>query len=221
MKTKKKTKIALRLAKIKWKTREVPISKVTPTEKNYKIKTDIGRARLQQSLKLYGLAGAVVTNAPDPKGNYSLVDGNSRREDAIEAGEKTLAVSYPSRKLTPKEFKEMSAMFDYAVAGDIDMKSIEADLGKTSDFYKRWNMEVPMELLKNMGKNVKTEEFAFPGKKNGKVSEQESTDIQMVNLFFSVAQEKWFRSMEDKHARKINAESTTEFVLKSLKKLYR
>lgn len=215
-----KTKIALKLAKIKWLVKEVPINKVTPTEKNYKIKTELGEERLRMSLQLFGLAGTVVTNHPNNKGEFNLIDGNSRRVDAIEAGEKKLWVSYPNRKLTPKEFKEMSAMYDYAKAGEVDIDRIEKDLGTTSDFYKRWNREVPMELLDKMGaKGVKGIKVGKVSVEEGKQIAAQSTDIQMVQLFFSTKQEVEFRKIEEKLAKKFKTDNTTMTVLRAMRAL--
>lgn len=213
-----KTKVALKLAKIKWLVKEVPIGRVTPTEKNYKLKTELGEERLRMSLSLFGLAGTVVTNAPDPKGNFNLIDGNSRRVDAIEAGEKTLNISYPNRRLTPKEFKEMSAMYDYAKAGEVDMDRIEKDLGTTSDFFKRWSREIPMHLLNNMGAKANVKDLQFPDrkKKNGEI---ESNDIVMVQLFFNTKQEAEFRKIEEKLAKRYKVDNTTMVVLKALRSI--
>jgi len=47
---------------ISWTPKLVNVADVKPTEKNYKIKTDIGKERLQLSLKMFGLAGTVVVN---------------------------------------------------------------------------------------------------------------------------------------------------------------
>jgi hypothetical protein len=213
-------------AKEKWKTKEVPVDMVTHTEKNYKIKTELGKARLQTSLKMFGIAGNVIVNLPHKgKSTYPLIDGNSRLIELKEAGKKRVSISYPSRRLTEKEFKEMSAMFDFAKAGEVDDKEIEKDFGDSADFWDRWGKEMPLEMrerLETMGKKSKvdTNELAFPGKK-GKQTAVEINDIQMVNLFFSTSQEEWFRKIEEKHAEKLKAESTTDFVLKSLKKLYK
>lgn len=220
--SKAKEKRMLEIASIEWKSKEVPIDLVTHTEKNYKIKTELGRARLQTSLKMFGIAGNVIVNLPaNGKKTYPLIDGNSRLIELKEAGKKKVSISYPSRRLTEKEFKEMSAMFDFAKAGEVDDKEIEKDFGDNSDWWNRWAKEMPAamrEKLETMGKKgkVDTAALAFPSGKAPKGVE--INDIQMVNLFFSVKQEKWFRQMEEKYAAKYKAESTTDFVFNVLKK---
>ncbi len=207
-------------APITWQSKKVKVSLIKPTPNNYKIKTDLGTERLQQSLKLFGLAGTVVCNT-----DLSLIDGNSRLVEAKEKGLKEIWVSVPNRKLTPKEYKEMAAMYDVAKAGEVDMERIKGELGTTADFYKKWGIEMPMELLEKMGSKVDVGELEYPGSKKGKGGKEEldltpTKDICMVNLFFSVKEEEWFRKMEDKHSKAVKADDTTSFVLKSLKKLY-
>ena len=196
---------------IQWTPKQVNVADVKPTEKNYKIKTDIGRERLQLSLKLYGLAGTVVVNT-----DMTLIDGNSRLLEAKEKGEKKIWVSIPNRKLTPKEFQEMSAMYDFAKAGEIDMDRIEQDLGTTAEFFNRWKMSVPMHVLEKMGaKSPVSGKLEYP--EEG--VEAEVADIKMVQLFFTNSQEIEFRKMEDRLKVKLKTANTTDTVLKAFKAL--
>lgn len=139
------------MKQITWITKEVPVDKIDPTPINYKIKSDLGRERLKLSLKKFGLAGNIVVNYA-PKGRYVVVDGNSRLEQLKERKVKKALVSLPSRKLSEKEFKEMSAMFDFAKAGEVDVDRIEKDLGTTKDFFDRWGLAVPLAVLDSIGK---------------------------------------------------------------------
>lgn len=202
--------------RITWKSVLVDISKIKPTPKNYKIKTDLGAERLRTSLKAFGLAGNVVCNT-----DFTLIDGNSRLEEAKAAGEKKLWVSIPNRKLSPKEFEEMSALFDFAKAGEVDIESIQKDLGKTEDFYKKWGIETPMAVLAQMGKGAVIEEVEVDDSKVATNSKKkmEVADIRMVQLFFTEAQEAEFRKWEQKAEKHFKTDNTTETVWKALKSI--
>ncbi len=203
-----------------WSTIVAKVGDVQPTEKNYKIKSDLGRERLQHSIKSFGMAGVVVCNWVGKVGDKTklmLIDGNSRLQEAKEAGDKTIQVSVPDRKLTPQEFKEMSAMIDFAKAGEVDMERIQQDLGGKEDFYKAWGMQVPMEMLAKMGKNANVEKLEYP--EEGKGAAPEVSDIRMVQLFFSDKQEVEFRKIEEKLKKKWKLNNTTDTVFKAFKLL--
>jgi gluconate kinase len=206
--------------KIEWQSKEVFVKDITPTLKNYKIKTELGKERLHQSLKLFGLAGNVVVNAKDAKGKYNLIDGNSRLVEAKEKGQKKMWVSYPSRKLTPEEFKEMSAMFDFAKAGEVDEEMIKGDLGKTKEFFDRWNWVVPKELkesLDKMGSKKETVMVESAGKKGKEKKEVVKEEEFQINLFFTQAKEAEFRKMEEMCAKHFSTESTSETIFEALR----
>lgn len=209
--------------RIKWKSVEALVQHIQPTEKNYKIKSDLGRERLQHSLETYGVAGNVVCNWVGKVGDRTklmLIDGNSRLEEAKTYTEKKIWVSVPDRKLSPAEFKEFSAMFDFAKAGEVDMERIQGDLGTKEDFYKKWGIQVPMDLLNKMGKNAPAmKKLEYP--EEGKGAAPEVSDIKMVQLFFSDKQEAEFRKYEDKLKKKWKLTNTTETVLRAFKTLGR
>lgn len=200
---------------IKWVSKEVPVNKIKPTPKNYKIKTDLGRERLHQSLKQFGMAGTVVINT-----DFVLIDGNSRIREAKEKGEKTIWASMPTRTLTPKEFKEMSAMFDYAVAGEVDTERILQDLGQTEDFRSKWGMLVPKHLLETLGSKAVIPE-AVKGGSSKKQTKEEKESLQptdyLITLSFSEADEATFRKLENKMVAKYKTATTAETVMKALK----
>ncbi len=203
---------------IKWKSAIAKVAHVQETEKNYKIASDLGKQRLKESVDSYGRAGTVVCNWTGKVGDLTklmLIDGNSRLKDAKEAGESTIWVSVPDRKLTPGEFKEFSAMFDVAKAGEVDMERIQQDLGTKEEWYKKWGLQVPMGLLDKMGKGAPAiEKLEYPEEA---ANEAEVSDIKMVQLFFSEQQEKEFRKMEDKLKKKYKIDSTTDVVFKVFK----
>jgi hypothetical protein len=213
--------------KITWSSKKVPTSTILPTPNNYKIKSEMGKERFKMSLKLFGLAGNVVVN-PDGKGKFTLVDGNSRWSEAVEAKEKYIWVSIPSRKLLPKEFTEMSALFDFAKAGDVDMDRIMGEIGTTEEFYSKWNIDVPMELLAKLGSKTNGgAEVKFPVKSgkgkassNGGEAAVEAPDnVRMVNLFFNKADHEKFIKMEEKLAKRFKTDAITDTVFAAMKLL--
>jgi hypothetical protein len=195
---------------ITWSSRLVDLKDIKPTPNNYKIQTDLGRERLQQSLRQFGLAGTVVVNT-----DLVLIDGNSRIIEAKQKGMKKIWASMPDRKLTTREFNEMAALFDFAIAGEVDTERIKKDLGSSADFYRRWGFELPMELLEGMGaQSLNGLEFPKAPTKDDQVS-----DVKMVSLFFSDKQEKLFRIWEAAFKKKYKTESTTDTVFKALQVL--
>ncbi len=164
------------------------------------------------SLTKFGIAGTVIVNT-----DLMLIDGNSRLEKEIEKKSKFMWVSFPSRKLMPKEFKEMCAMYDFAVAGDIDLEEIDKDLGTEKSFFEDWNRDIPKALLANMGKGAPVD-LAYPDEvqkdKNGKP--MPTSDIRMIQVFFSSKQEKQFREMEEVIKKKFKVGNTTDVVFKAM-----
>lgn len=201
---------------IKWVSKKVLLSLIDATPKNYKIRSELGRERLQASLASFGMAGNMVCN-PE-KGRYKLIDGNSRREEAIKNKEKQVWISIPSRPLTSKEFVEMSAMFDFAKAGDVDMERITQDLGTSKDFLEKYKLNVPTHLLDKMGNKADIVGLEYP-EEGGEDAKLESSDIKMVSLFFNAKQEKEFRVMEEKLKKKFKVDNVTDMVFKACKSI--
>lgn len=208
----KKTK---RIAKIEWVPKLVRIGDIKPTPKNYKIKNQLGLERLQTMLAEFGLAGTVVVNT-----DMVLIDGNTRLQEAKKNGDKKMWVSIPSRTLTKYEFKEMSAMFDGAKAGDVDYDSINKDFGSSKDFFNKFNLEVPMHLLDKLGKaraRAEEQDFEYKESKDGK---EPMGQFRMVQLYLKPKEEEFFRKMEDYFMKKFNTDDTTQTTYKALKTLY-
>jgi hypothetical protein len=130
---------------IKWKVIEVELSKIKPTPNNFKLKTEDGSARFKTSVDNYGLAGSVILNL-----DLTLIDGNTRVEEAKRMGMKKIFASIPSRKLTAREFTEFAAMYDMARAGEVDIKRIKDELGTTESFFKKWGIEMPKVSLNKL-----------------------------------------------------------------------
>lgn len=210
---------------IQWKSVRVKACDINPTKGNFKIQTKLGKERLQTSLSKFGRAGTVVVNHANAKGKWDLIDGNSRWQKVFDKNPKELMeVSIPDRKLTPSEYKEMCAMFDFAVEGEIDIDRIKGELGKTSDFYERWGLEVPQEIINSLGK-ADTIEIDEPSKKgvkqkNGAPLPSPSKDVElMITLFYSEKKEGQFRKMEDKLKKEFKVDDISTIVFLALKKV--
>jgi len=210
------------MKEIQWTPYKVLVANIAPTPDNFKLKTELGMQRLQASLKRFGRAGTAVCNWKKGMGNLKslvLIDGNSRVEKAKEKGDKYMYVSLPDRKLSPKDFSDMTKIFDYAVAGDVDIDRINKDKGSTKKFFEEFQMEVPLHLLNNIGRKGKHDIVAskldYPQDVKDAVSS--GANIVMVNLFFNAKQEAEFRKLEEKLMKRFKTKSTTETVLKSLR----
>jgi hypothetical protein len=206
-------------AKIVWKSVVVSIKDILPTPKNYKIKTELGRERLHTSLKKFGLASNVVVNAKDKKGKYVLIDGNSRYLEEKEKGARTMAVSIPNRPLTQKEFTEMSAMFDFAKAGEVDEDMIKGDLGNTKEFFDAWGLKLPKELAEKL-EVVKTKREQVEVIAKGKSKQEKEVKIKEqefeITLFYTPEREQKFRKLEELIAKAYETESVSDTVFKAL-----
>jgi hypothetical protein len=204
--------------RITWKSYKVAIKDIKPTPNNFKIKTALGAERLKHTLRNFGLAGTVICNWNGRLGdirNVMLIDGNSRVEQEREAGTTIIEVSLPDRVLSPQQYKEFSAMIDFAKAGEVDMDRIEKEIGTTKNFYENYHLEPPTELLNKLGANAP----------RVKISETETqatvtkVDERAVTLYFTEADEMKFRAMEERLKIKLKTTTTSATVFKAFKKL--
>jgi hypothetical protein len=145
------------MKQIIWKTISVDITKIKPTPNNFKLKTEDGTARFKKSVEKYGLAGAVILNS-----DFTLIDGNTRWEEAKEKKMKKIDASMPDRKLTLKEFSEFSAMYDMARAGEVDVLRIKEELGTTDSFFKDWGFDLPKQALAKLAELEMNEAVVNP-----------------------------------------------------------
>jgi hypothetical protein len=202
------------MKKITWSAKRVEVGSIKPTPHNYKIKTELGMERLRTSLRSFGLAGTVILNT-----DLTLIDGNSRWEEAKRNKEKFLWASVPDRKLTPAEFTEMTAMYDFAKAGEVDLDRIKGDLGTSADFYKKYNLEMPLEMLEKLGQGGR----GVPLSTGASIEELEqrvaTSDIRMVQLFFTAANESLFRRMETELMERFGTDNVTDTVFEAFKSL--
>lgn len=202
-------KVAEKSGAIEWTPKLVEVKDIKPTPNNYKIKTELGAERLSISMKLFGNASTVIVNT-----DFHLIDGNSRLEEEKKKGTKKMWVMWPSRKLTPKEYTEFSAMFDFAKAGEVDMDRIEKELGTTEDFYKKWKTNVPLHLLNKMGAKSPIKELEYPEEGDTNKAEPKVSDSKIVQLFFTNKTEAEFRKIEERLMKKFKVDNTTDLVLK-------
>jgi len=193
---------------ITWKNVEVLISKIKPTPNNYKLKTEDGTARFKTSVKDYGLAGAVILNA-----DYTLIDGNTRVEEAKEQKLKKVWASMPSRKLTPKEFTEFSAMYDMARAGEVDITRIKDELGTTEAFFKKWNMPIPMEAQKTLEALTESDKTVVAGKKAA-TKEAAIIPLRQIQLMFTTQEADLYIKTGESLYSKYKVDNITDLSMK-------
>lgn len=206
------------MKELTWESRQVEVSAIDPTPKNYKIRTDVGRERLRESLKQFGMAGNTVVNYhPAKKKRYVLIDGNSRLEEARDKKVKRMWVSVPNRPLTSKEFKLMSAMFDFAKAGEVDVDRIKGELGSSKQFFDVWKMEIPMGAIDKIGKRGKVVPPSS-GKKTKGADTVGTSNVVMRSLFFSQVQANKFDKRVEQLKAKWKMKNITEVVLKAVMK---
>ncbi len=206
--------MAKKQPKYKWKTISIPVNKINPTPENYKLKTDEGQDRFDKSVDLYGRAGAVIVNAKEKDGSYTLINGNTNVDKAKELGEKYIDASVPNKKLSPKEFKEFAAMFDAIRAGEVDVLRIKEEIGTTADFFKRWNWEPPTKVLKNLAQLEKAQ--IIPNGKKAKKEVEEAQTRPITLLFVADESEEYIRLAESLYTR-FKADNVTDLSLKVLR----
>lgn len=192
---------------ITWKNIQVEVSKIKPTPNNFKLKTEDGTARFKTSVKDYGLAGSVILNA-----DFTLIDGNTRVEEAKERGIKKVWASMPDRKLTPKEFNEFSAMYDMARAGEVDVLRIKQELGTTDNFFKKWGFELPKASLDKLAQLEANEAVVNPTSSR-KIDAKEIT-LRQITLLFTVKEaEEYIRIAESLYS-KFKVDNITDLSMK-------
>lgn len=198
---------------ITWKTTSVEISKIKPTPNNFKLKTEDGTARFKESVKSYGLAGAVILNA-----DFTLIDGNTRVEQAKEMGLKKIDASMPNRKLTPKEFTEFAAMYDMARAGEVDILRIKEELGTTASFFKKWGFEPPAKALAALAEMEKNEAVINPTKVANAAKEKE-VETTRITLLFTQSEAEEFIKLAEGMYKHFKVDNITDLSLKALRAL--
>ncbi len=212
------------IGKIEWTVIKVKVKDVLPTPNNFKIKTELGLKMLQGSLGEFGLAGAIICNWAGKYGDKSkliLIDGNSRLEQAKEDGVVYIMASVPHKVLGPKQFTEMSAMYDRARAGEVDAERIDSELGASmAGFQEKYGMTVSLNNLKNMGANA-DQSLQFPNKKGSAqdLALQPVVNQHQVMLFFDPKQHPLFIKMEEKLRKRFKTGNATDTIFKALKTL--
>ena len=200
------------MKEIKWKSIEVQITKIKPTPNNFKLRTEEGMARFRHSVKKFGRAGTVVLNA-----DYTLIDGNTRIEDAIENGEKKVWASIPDRKLTPKEFTEFAAMFDFARAGEVDILRIKEELGTTDSFFKSWGMDIPKVALAKLAALEASEAVVNPTASRKIADEAKEIALRPISLLFTPTESKEYITIAESLYKRFKVDNVTDLSLAVLK----
>lgn len=198
---------------ITWKNILVEVAKIKPTPNNYKLKTEDGLERFKTSMKEFGLAGSVILNT-----DMTLIDGNTRWEQAKKEKHKKIWASIPSRLLTPKEFKEFSAMYDYARAGEVDILRIKNEMGDTKSFFKKWGLQMPTEVLENLAEMEKADGKVIATTKSlEKV--QSKDDSKPLTLLFTVEENNTVLKKAESLYSKYKVDNITDLVYKIFTKV--
>lgn len=194
---------------ITWKSIEVAVTKIKPTPNNFKLKTEDGTARFKTSVKGYGLAGSVILNA-----DFTLIDGNTRVEEAKELGMKKVWASMPSRKLTAKEFLEFSAMYDMARAGEVDLLRIKQEIGTTDSFFKKWGFELPKTSLDKLAQLEANEAVVNPTSARKIAPESQEIQLRQIALLFTAAEASTYISIAESLYSKYKVDNITDLSMK-------
>lgn len=194
---------------ITWKNIQVDVSKIKPTPNNFKLKTEDGTARFKTSVKDYGLAGAVILNA-----DFTLIDGNTRVQEAKDRGIKKVWASMPDRKLTSKEFSEFSAMYDMARAGEVDVLRIKQELGTTDSFFKKWGFELPKASLNKLAELEAAERVVNPTGSRKIDEKSQEIALRQIALLFTAAEAAVYISTGESLYSKYKVDNITDLSMK-------
>lgn len=195
-----------------WRVIQIAINKIKPTPNNYKLKTEEGQKQFDTSVSKYGRAGAVIVNAKESGGFYTLINGNTNIEKAKKLGERYVDASVPNKKLSPKEFIEFAAMFDAIRAGEVDVLRIKEELGTTGDFFKTWGWEAPEKVLKNLAALEKAE--IRPQAKGAKKEEKKEIAMKHITLLFKTEEGEEFIRIGESLYTRFKVDNITDLALK-------
>lgn len=204
--------MAKKQKQIKWKNVEVLVSKIKPTPNNFKLKTEEGAARFKTSVDSYGLAGSVILNT-----DYTLIDGNTRWEQAKEMGHKKIWASMPDRKLTAREFLEFSAMYDMARAGEVDLLRIKEEVGTTKTFFEKWGIAMPDAALDKLADMEKADKVVNPTTSRKIDDKAREVETRNVTLLFTVAESEEFIRLAESLYAKFKVDNITDLAMKLVK----
>lgn len=200
---------------INWKTIRVLTSQIKPTPNNFKLKTEEGLARLETSLEKYGMAGSVILNK-----DLTLINGNSRWEKAKAKGIKYLEGSVPDRMLTAKEFTEFAAMFDFAVAGEVDILRIKEELGTHDSFFEMWNIPIPTKALNKLAELEAKESVINPTQAKAKAGPKEIPTSRVTLLFLKDECDEYLNLAQSLYSY-FKVDNVTDLSLLVLRRIYK
>lgn len=204
----------MKKANIEWRSMQVLVSVIKPTPNNFKLKTEEGLARFRTSVKSFGRAGTVILNY-----DFTLIDGNTRWENAKEAGDKKIWASLPSRQLTPNEFKEMSALFDLARAGEVDVLRIKEELGTTASFFKKWGMEMPSQALNKLAELEANDAVVNPTASRKIAEAAKEVALRPIQLLFRSEEAAEYIKLAESMYTRFKVDNVTDLSLKALRAL--
>lgn len=200
------------MKQIKWKTVNVDITKIKATPNNFKLKTEEGLSRFKKSVEKFGFAGAVILNT-----DYTLIDGNTRVEEAKKSGLKKIDASMPDRKLTAKEFVEFAAMYDLARAGEVDVLRIKNELGTSEQFFKDWGFTMPAKALEKLKELEAAESSVVPTAKGEKKITAAQYEMSRITLSFQPAEAEQYIKLAESLYKRFKVDNVTDLSLAALK----
>jgi hypothetical protein len=196
---------------INWKTTRIETRLIKPTPNNFKLKTAEGLSRLETSLERYGMAGSLILNK-----DLTLINGNSRWEKAQAQKIKYLECSLPDRMLTVKEFTEFAAMFDFAVAGEVDLLRIKEELGTHDSFFKAWNIPIPTKALNKLAEMERNEAVINPTQAKAKAGPKEIATTRITLLLTKDEYDEYIRIAEGLYTQ-FKVDNVTDLSLAALR----
>lgn len=202
----------MKKSNIEWRSRQVLVSVIKPTPNNFKLRTEEGLSRFKTSVKNFGRAGTVILNY-----DFTLIDGNTRWEGAKEANEKRIWASLPSRQLTPKEFREMSALFDLARAGEVDVLRIKEELGVTKDFFKQWGFDMPTTALNKLAELEANEAVVNPTASRKIAEAAKEIALRPIQLLFKSEEAAEYIKLAESMYVKFKTDNVTDLSLKVMR----
>ena len=116
----------------KWTLKNIKVKDIKLNPDNPKVRNERGFERLRKSLEKFGHIFDGIINTDN-----SLIDGHSRIE--LMKPNDTARLFMPDKKLTKKQYQELTSIFDIATAGDPDWELIIDTLGE--DGAEEWGIE--------------------------------------------------------------------------------
>lgn len=199
------------MKEIKWTPLHVDVAKIKETPGNFKLFSEEGSARFRHSIEKFGMAGTVVLNK-----DLVLIDGNSRFKKAKENKLKKIWATVPDRLLTKKEFTEMAAMFDFAIAGTVDIDRIKNEVGTSEQFFKNWGLTMDKKVLDKLAE-LESNESKITPRAPGAKEEVKGNDIVRISLLFNASDADEYIRIAESLYRHFKTDNVTDLSLAAMR----